>query len=77
MNPHLELKRLLTAGDAPVTGAVMSVSGAVMKVRTPQGVIDARSVDGATYRAGDEVLVRDGIVRGRVTPAASVPVYSV
>lgn len=77
MNPYLELRRLLQRQAASVTGSVVSVSGQALKVRTAQGVIDARSVDATAYNAGDEVMLRDGVVRGKVKPINSVPVYYV
>jgi hypothetical protein len=54
---------------------VIGIDGDVLRVRTLRGVVEA-SASGA-FRVGDEVLLRDGIVQGRVTPAASVPVYYV
>jgi len=77
MNPALMLRRLLAGPSTQMTGTVVSVSGQAIQVRTAQGVIDARSVDATTYRADDEVLIRDGIVRGKVKSISSVPIYYV
>lgn len=78
MNPALRLRELLGAGRAAnLTGTVIAVDGQALKVRTSRGVIDARSVDATTYRDGDQVLVREGIVQGRVKNDADVPVYHV
>lgn len=77
MNPAKELRRLLAGAPQTLTGTVIAVDGQALKVRTAHGVRDAKSVGDATYRVDDEVLVKDGIVQGRVTPAAQVPVYYV
>jgi hypothetical protein len=78
MNPALALKQLIAGGrPSNLTGTVLTVDGQTLKVRTARGIIDGRSVDATTYRAGDEVLMRDSIVQGKVKPAASVPVYFV
>jgi len=78
MNPALKLKKLLGIGQVSnLTGTVVSVEGQVLKVRTGRGMVDARSVDATVYRIDDEVLVREGIVQGRVKLTAVVPVYYV
>lgn len=78
MNPYIALQRLIGGGrPRNLTGTVLTVNGQGLKVHTGQGVVDARSVDATTYRAGDEVLLRDGIVMGRVAPESSVPIYYV
>lgn len=77
MNPAEELKRLFAGPPRNVTGTIISVDGQALKVRTARGVIDARSTDAAVYRVGQSVLLRDGIVQGRVAAEADVPVYRV
>lgn len=72
-----QLKQYLAPAPTVKTGTVLSVSGQAVQVNTASGVVDARSVDATTYRAGDEVLLRGGIVSGRVRAAASVPIYYV
>lgn len=76
MNPYLELRQMLGERTQTLTGTVLSVDAQAVKVRTAQGVIDARSIDGA-FSVGDDVLIKGGIVQGRVKPAASVPIYYV
>lgn len=77
MNPLLELRRLVAPRRRALTGAVVEVSARIIKVRTPKGIIEARAVDATFYVAGDEVLVRDGLVQGKVRSSASVPIYNV
>lgn len=77
MNPAEELKRLLAGPPRHVTGTIISVDGQALKVRTARGVIDARSTDAAVYRAGQGVLLRDGIVQGRVAAESDAPIYYV
>lgn len=77
MSAYDELRRLLGQRKAEITGTVLTVAGQSLAVQTARGTIEARSPDATVYLAGDEVLLRDGIVLGRVKPAASVPVYEV
>lgn len=77
MNPYLAFRHLTDAQPKPATGAIVSIDGSVVRVRTARGLIDAKNVEAARYAVGEEVLVRDGAVQGRVKPAASVPVYYV
>lgn len=77
MNPAIELLKRLGQRPANIVGTVVAVEGQAVKVRTSRGLVDARSVDATTYRPGDEVLLRDGIVQGRIKQASEVPVYFV
>lgn len=78
MKPLLRLKRLLADGPTQFSGAIVeAVGGDRYRVRGPGGVTEAAAVGGAAFVRGDEVMVRDGVIIGRVRPSAQVPVYRV
>ena len=77
MNPLLELRALLRERLIPQSGMVVEVIGNALKVRTFRGVLEVRSTDATTYLPGDEVLFKDGIVKGKLKPLSSVTVYHV
>jgi len=78
MNPLIELKRLLADAPKQFSGAVVeSVDRNRYRVRGPGGVTEAAAIGGAAFVRGDEVMVRDGVIIGRVRPSAQVPVYRV
>ena len=77
MNPLLELRALLQARLTPQSGMVVEVVASVLKVRTFRGVIEVRSTDATVYSVGDEILFKDGIVKGKLKPLSSVTVYHV
>ena len=53
-----ELSRLL-ATDTPVVGAVVGISGAVVRVATERGAVTARTLDAVAV--GDRVQIKSGI----------------
>lgn len=77
MNPFLEFRRLVQGSRIVTTGAVVEVDGQTIRVRTRAGVIDARAVDSTLYIAGDEVLLREGLIQGKVRALSTVPIYNV
>ena len=77
MNPYLELKKLMVSRLKPITGVVVEVLGSQIKVRTPKGVVDARSTDATVYVAGDEVLLQGTVLQGKVKSESSIPTYQV
>lgn len=77
MNPYIELKKIMSARKRVTTAEVIEVSGRTLRVRTRSGVIDARAVDATIYVVGDEVLLRDTIVQGKVKSLSTVPKYNV
>lgn len=77
MNPLLELRAMMQARLVPQSGMVVEVAANVLKVRTFRGVLEVRSTDATTYMPGDEVLFKDGIVKGKLKPLSAVTVYRV
>lgn len=59
-------------------GPVVEVlPGSRYRVRTQGGTVEAAAAAGAAYRAGDEVLVRAGVIIGRARSERALPVYRV
>jgi hypothetical protein len=77
MNPYLKLKKIFAEKRRTFIGEVVGVTDTVVSVRSSSGVIDARKIDSVAYMAGDHVLVCDGLVRGKVKSASTIPVYYV
>jgi hypothetical protein len=77
MNPLLEMRALLEGRLIPQSGTVVEVAGSAVKVRTFRGVLDVRSADATVYVVGDEVLFKDGIVKGKLKPLSAVEIYHV
>lgn len=78
MNPIQQLKRLLAGPPSQFSGEVVEALGADRyRVRGPGGVVEAITSGGLAFVRGDEVMVRDGVILGRVRSTEQVPVYRV
>jgi serine acetyltransferase len=73
MNPLIELRRKIAKRTGAQTGTVIEVAGTVLRVRTASGVVVVRG----EASVGDDVLVHEGVVQGRVNAEASVPIYRI
>lgn len=77
-NPYLALREMLSRQAPQTAGTVIEVlRDATYRVRTAAGSVEVKAAGNAAYAAGDSILVRDGIIQGRVKSAASAPVYNV
>jgi hypothetical protein len=79
VNPLLELRRLLASKPALQTsGTVIELlRNSMYRVRTASGSIEATASGNAAYASGDEVLILNGVIQGRVKNASAIPVYQV
>jgi hypothetical protein len=73
MNSFLNIRGQLSRTTGAQTGTVVSADGDLLRV---QSVAGTKTVRG-TAPIGAEVLVRDGAVEGRVSPAESLSIYHV
>lgn len=77
-NPLLDLRRLLLKSALQTSGTIIEVlRDSSYRVRTVSGSVSASATGNAAFQLGDEVLVANGIIVGRVNPARSIPVYEV
>ena len=77
-NPVQELRSLLSRPILQISGVVIEVlQNQTYRVRTMSGSLEAKAVGNVTYPVNSEVLVRNGIIQGRLKNAASIPIYSV
>lgn len=78
MNPLLDLRRILAAQAPRISGQVLErLDGNRYRISVPRGTVEAVATGNAAFVVGDEVMLREGVILGRVKPAASVRVYSV
>jgi hypothetical protein len=76
VNPFLELRGLLGKDQSAATvGRVIAVSAEAVDAQTASGRVRASRPTALTISVGDEVLIENGAVRGRLRAAVSVPVY--
>lgn len=74
MNPSKEL--IAAIKDVTIiNGRVVSVIGNKVGVSTSEGVVTSFVVDGITLVIGDTVVLKNGVISGKLRPAGSVPVY--
>lgn len=69
--PLKELSQLL-AKESVVAGIVLEVNNAAVKAATSQGAVMARTLD--TLKAGDRVVLRNGMATRAPTASATFPV---
>jgi len=79
MNPLNELRGLLHARGPSTSGTIIEALGTSRyRIRASNGgAIEAVAVGNAAFVAGEEILIRDGVILGRLKPSANVPVYHV
>lgn len=77
MNPLRGIQRILVSSRRRAGQVAEVFEGNRYRVRVQGGTIDAVATGNAAFLAGDEVAIREGVILGRVKPAASVKVYSV
>lgn len=75
MNPLIELQRIFTPGERTFAGLVVSIDGDAVVIQSATGRARASRPAGLALSVGDEVLVRDGAVQGRLRAAEFLPVY--
>lgn len=77
-NPFLELQRLIVRPALQTSGTIIEVlQNQTYRVRTTSGSLEVKASGNAAYGAGDEVIVRDGLIQGRVRSISSIPTYNV
>jgi hypothetical protein len=78
MNPIQELRAMLVKPVLQTSGTVIEVlRSQTYRVRTAAGSMEVKAVGNAAYAIGAEVLVRNGIIQGRIKSETTVPTYSV
>lgn len=76
MKPVDQLKELLgTGGPGTYSGRVTALSVERATVQTVRGSVNVARPTSLTLSVGDDVLVTDGVIRGRLTKSADVPTY--
>lgn len=78
MNPLIDLRKILAAQAPRVSGVVIeALAGDRYRIRASSGTIEAAAVGNAAFVPGDEVMVREGVILGRVKPSRNVRAYTV
>jgi hypothetical protein len=77
-HPIDQLRALLLKPALVGSGTVIEVlRNNVYRVRMPSGSLEAVAAGNAAYLQGEEVLVSNGVIQGRVKNASTIPVYEV
>lgn len=71
-----DLKKAIV-GRKEISGSVVAVTNAGLKISTSMGIIETQGVGAQVYKAGDKVKLENGIVVGKMRSDASRPVYYV
>ena len=78
MNPLFDLRKILATQAPRASGVVIEApSGDRYRIRASSGTVEAAAAGNAAFAPGDEVMVRDGVILGRIKPSRNVRAYTV
>lgn len=78
MNPLITLRQLINKPVLQTSGSIIEVlPNQNYRVRSVSGALEVKAAGNVNYQLGDEVLIRDGLIQGRIKNINSIPVYDV